>query len=125
MKCVVYMLAYTLTCFTQEEPMAPTRMYRPSMALILRGSLIALTRKCGTPGCRCTRGELHTTPALSYSVAGVTKMLTLRAEDLPRVRAALTRYQQTQAALERHVLRSVETLRRERRREKPTAQRGR
>jgi len=93
--------------------MVSTRMYRPSMALILRGSLITLTRKCGTSGCRCTRGELHTTPALSYSVGGVTKMLTLRVEDLPRVQAALARYQRAQAALERHVVRSVETLRRE------------
>jgi len=98
--------------------MAPTRMYGNRMALILRGSLITLTRRCGKPGCRCTRGELHTTRALSYSVAGVTKMLMLREEDLPRVHAALTRYQRAQAALERHVVRSVAVLRRQRRREK-------
>jgi len=64
------------------------------------------------------RGDLHTTPALSYSGAGVTKMLMLRPDDLPRVQAALARYQRAQAALERHVVHSVEQLRRQRAREK-------
>jgi hypothetical protein len=77
-----------------------------------------LRRKCGKLGCRCTRGELHTAPALSYSLGGVTKMLMLREEDLPRVRAALARYERAQVALERQVLRSVEVLRRQRAREK-------
>jgi hypothetical protein len=35
------------------------------MPLVLRGSLITLRRKCGRPGCRCARGALHETPALS------------------------------------------------------------
>lgn len=95
-------------------------------SLLLRGSLITLKRKCGKPGCRCTRGELHTALALSYSIAGATKMLMLREEDLPLVRAALARYLRAQAALERHVLRSMEVLRRQRAREKANARlRGR
>ncbi len=95
-------------------------------SLILRGSLITLRRKCGKPGCRCARGELHTALALSYSIAGVTKMVMLREEDLPLVKAALARYQRAQAALERHASRSVEVLRRRRAREKAGARtRGR
>ena len=83
-------------------------------ALILRGSLITLRRKCGRTGCRCARGELHVTPALSYSVSGVTQMVMLSTEMLPRVEAALTRYQRAQAALERQVQASVAALRAER-----------
>ena len=98
--------------------MTPTGMHANETPLIVRGSLIVLKRRCGKPGCRCTRGELHTAPALSYSVAGVTKMLMLREEDLPVVRAALARYQRAQAALERQALRGVEGLRRRLAREK-------
>lgn len=89
--------------------------------LILRGSLIILKRKCGKPGCRCARGELHMAPALSYSVAGVTKMLMLREADLPLVTAALARYKRAQADLERQALRGVAVLRQRLAREKAAA----
>jgi len=94
-------------------------------ALVLRGSLITLKRKCGRPGCRCARGDVHTTPALSYSVGGVTQMVMLHDEALPRVEAALARYHQAQAALERRVQASVATLRAQLAREKAAARRGR
>ena len=80
--------------------------------LVLRGSLVSLTRKCGKPSCRCAEGEPHSTPALSYSVGGATKMLTLRPSDLREVRAALARHQRALAALERQALRGVDLLRR-------------
>ncbi len=76
----------------------PTRM-----ALMLRGSLITLKRKCGRPGCRCARGELHETPALSLNVAGKTRILTLRAAEIPQVKAALARYKQARAELNEQV----------------------
>lgn len=59
---------------------------------VLPGSLITLRRKCGKAGCRCATGAPHETPALSYSVAGRTKMLTLTAEEVPAVAAAVARY---------------------------------
>lgn len=67
---------------------------------VLPGSLITLRRKCGKANCRCTTGALHETPALSYSVAGRTKMLTLSAEEVPAVAAAVSRYRKTLDALE-------------------------
>jgi len=104
------MIAYTLSFFSEEAPMPSSR----TPTLILRGSLITLRRKCGRPSCRCTQGELHVTPALSYSVRGVTQMVMLSEELLPRVEAALARYQRAQAALERQVQASVAALRAER-----------
>ncbi len=59
---------------------------------VLPGSLITLRRKCGKPGCRCATGSPHETPALSYSVGGRTKMLTLLPDEVPAVAAAVTRY---------------------------------
>ncbi len=94
---------------------------RSRQTLILRGSLVSLTRKCGKPTCRCAEGEPHSTPALSYSVGGATKMLTLRPSDLREIRAALARYQRALGALERQALRSVDLLRKRIAREKASA----
>src|SRR5664279_572210 len=74
------------------------RVARPNEPRVLPGSLITLRRKCGNAGCRCATGEPHETPALSYSVGGRTKMLTLRAEDVPAVAAAVARYAELEAA---------------------------
>ena len=79
--------------------------------LVVRGSLVTLKRKCGKPTCQCVRDGPHATPALSYSVGGSTKMLTLRPADLPDVRAALARYRKAQAELNRRALHGITALR--------------
>jgi hypothetical protein len=82
-----------------------------SIPRVLRGSLITLTRKCGKPGCRCTRGELHTTPALSTSIDGKTTILTLRDTDLPEVQSALARYKRARADLDQEARAGLRALR--------------
>jgi hypothetical protein len=67
---------------------------------VLPGSLITLRRKCGKVGCRCVTGAPHETPALSYSVAGRTRMLTLTAAEVPAVAAAVARYRKAVTDLE-------------------------
>ncbi|HVM00128.1 MAG TPA: DUF6788 family protein [Egibacteraceae bacterium] len=67
---------------------------------VLPGSLITLRRKCGKATCRCAAGAPHESPALSYSVAGRTKILTLAAEEVAAVAAAVARYRQAVTALE-------------------------
>jgi hypothetical protein len=86
--------------------------------LLLRGSLIVLRRKCGQRTCHCAEGVAHETPALSVSVDGVTQILTLRRPDLPEVRAALRRYQQALAELDRRALGGIARLRERVEREK-------
>lgn len=73
----------------------------PSQTLLLRGSLITLHRRCGKPSCHCARGQPHSSPALSFSTKGKTRILTLTSDLLPEVRLALHRYRQQQRALER------------------------
>jgi hypothetical protein len=63
----------------------------------LRGSLIVLRRRCGKPTCHCAKGRPHTSPALSFSEKGKTRILTLTKAELPAVRRALHRHKQTQA----------------------------
>ncbi|MCC6436918.1 MAG: hypothetical protein IT196_17940 [Acidimicrobiales bacterium] len=78
---------------------------------LVRGSLITLRRRCGKPTCRCADGAPHETPALSYSFQGRTRTVTLRAEDLPAVHAALERYATARQRLEDEALAGIEALR--------------
>jgi hypothetical protein len=77
---------------------------------VLPGSLITLRRKCGKPTCRCATGSLHETPALSYSVGGRTKMLTLSAAEVPAVAKAVARYRKTVNDLEAEARGELEYL---------------
>ena len=67
---------------------------------VLPGTLITLRRRCGKPTCRCVRGAPHETPALSYSVGGRSKMLTLRPEEVKLVGAAVGRYRKAVEGLQ-------------------------
>ena len=59
---------------------------------LLPGTLITLRRKCGKASCRCASGTPHETPALSVSVEGRTKLVTLSDAEVPTVTAAVNRY---------------------------------
>jgi hypothetical protein len=59
---------------------------------VLPGSLITLRRRCGKASCHCASGQPHETPALSYSVGGRSKMLTLRPGEVKAVASAVARY---------------------------------
>ncbi len=67
---------------------------------VLPGTLITMRRRCGKPSCRCASGAPHETPALSYSVEGRSKMLTLRPEEVRAVRAAVGRYRKAVESLQ-------------------------
>ena len=75
--------------------------------VILRGSLITLKRKCGKPTCSCADGEMHATPALSYSIKGRTRILTLRSSDVPAIKRALVNYRAAAAELEKKALSGI------------------
>ena len=42
---------------------------------VVAASLVKIARRCGRPGCHCTRGALHVGHYLSYKVAGKTRMV--------------------------------------------------
>lgn len=79
---------------------------------MLRGSLIVLRRRCGKPNCRCVTEGPHETPALSWSQDGKTKMITLRAEQVREVRAAVTAYKKALTVLDRKAQSGLRELRR-------------
>jgi hypothetical protein len=80
-------------------------------ALVLRGVLTTFRRRCGKPTCRCATGEAHESPALTYTVDGRTKTMTLTGVDLDVVRAALARYTAARADLDAAADAGLATLR--------------
>lgn len=78
--------------------------------LMLRGSLITLKRKCGKPTCHCAKGKPHRSPALSYSLKGRTKIITLPPTEVPEVKEALRRYAQALRSLHQQALRGIQEL---------------
>lgn len=71
-----------------------------SQPLMVRGTLFTLRRRCGKPTCHCASGDAHESPALAYPEAGRTKTLTLTAEQLAPVRAAVERYNKARGELD-------------------------
>ena len=69
-------------------------------SLVIRGSVVKVRRSCGKSQCKCSKGELHQTWALSYSHQGHTRMIALRDEDIHIVRSAIYRYQKALKKLE-------------------------
>jgi hypothetical protein len=79
--------------------------------LVLRGTLTTFRRRCGKRSCRCATGEPHESPALTYTEGGRTKTLTLSRAEVAEVKAALARYQQARAELERAAQDGIVALR--------------
>ena len=78
--------------------------------LLLRGSFVVLKRKCSKKTCHCTEGQLHETPALSYSVDGVTQIVSLPPGEVPTVKAGLARYRKALEQLDRTALAGIQGL---------------
>jgi hypothetical protein len=84
-----------------NTPSRPPLTDSTAGAVLLRGSLITLRRRCGKPSCHCARGQPHSSPALSFSTQGKTRILTLTPDLLAEVRLALRHYRRQQQSLER------------------------
>ena len=88
---------------------------RRARPLMLRGSLITFRRRCGKATCRCASGEPHESPALTYTDGGRTKTVTLAADEVAEVSAALARYEAARSELEARAAEGLTTLRSRRR----------
>ena len=82
-----------------------------SRPLVLHGTLTTFRRRCGKPTCRCVTGDPHESPALVYSIDGQTKTMTLRANEVAEVAAAVERYQAAKADLDAAAAAGIERLR--------------
>ena len=73
----------------------------PSLAEVVRGSVVARRLRCGKAGCRCARGQLHAATYLSVTFAGGrTEQISLPAALVPLARRGVAHYRTWWAAIE-------------------------
>ncbi len=89
---------------------------------VIKGSVYELKRKCGKPGCRCAKGELHSRMVVSASEKGKTMLRVIPRGILVEVQIKVRRYQELRRArsqlVEMHkkmlqVMDEMEAMRRE------------
>ena len=61
---------------------------------LIKGTVYELKRKCGKPGCKCARGELHARMVVSASEGGKTKLQVIPRGFLVEVQEKVRRYQE-------------------------------
>ena len=61
---------------------------------VIKGSVYELKTKCGKPGCKCAKGELHHRMVVSASEKGKTKLRAIPHGFLVEVQAKVRRYQE-------------------------------
>jgi len=61
---------------------------------MLRGSLVTMARRCGSPGCKCNRGEKHVSLYLSIRHNGKRKMIYVPPAWEATIRSWVQTYQQ-------------------------------
>jgi hypothetical protein len=74
---------------------------QPCDPWVLPGTLTTFRRRCGKATCRCATGDPHESPALVFTEAGRTKTVTLTDAEVAEVAAAVARYRDARADLER------------------------
>jgi len=92
---------------------------------VIKGTAYELKRRCGKPGCRCARGELHTRMVVSASEGGKTRLQVIPKGFLVEVQAKVRPYQEHRRArarlgeLYRKMLRLIDEMEAMRREELP------
>jgi hypothetical protein len=92
---------------------------------MIKGTVYELRRRCGKPGCRCARGELHARMVISASQGGRTKLQVIPKGFLAEVQDKVRRYQDHRRArarlgeLYRRMLRVIDEMEAMRREELP------
>jgi hypothetical protein len=70
---------------------------------VVKGSAYELKTKCGKPGCRCAKGQLHSRMVVSASEKGKTRLRAIPHGFLVEVQIKVRRYQELRRARARLV----------------------
>ena len=70
---------------------------------VIKGSVYELKTKCGKPGCKCAKGQLHPRMVLSASEKGKTKLRAIPRGFLVEVKTKVRCYQELRGARARLV----------------------
>jgi len=89
---------------------------------LVKGNVYEIARRCGTPNCSCTRGQLHRNMVLTWSEQGRSRMRSIpraRVAELRKKSAEYLRFRRARAevsVLDKKILKlldQIEELRRE------------
>jgi len=61
---------------------------------VIKGTVYELRRRCGKPGCKCARGEMHGRMVVSASEGGKTRLQVIPRGFLVEVQGKVRRYQE-------------------------------
>jgi hypothetical protein len=61
---------------------------------VIKGTVYELKRRCGKPGCKCARGELHARMVVSASEGGKTRLQVIPKGFVVEVQGKVRRYQE-------------------------------
>ena len=64
----------------------------------IKGTVYELRRRCGKPGCRCAKGELHARMVVSATEGGKTRLQVIPKGFLVEIEAKVRRYQELRRA---------------------------
>jgi hypothetical protein len=83
---------------------------------VIKGTVYELKRRCGKPGCKCARGQLHARMVVSATERGKTRLQVIPRGFLGEVQAKVRRYQEFRRArarlgeLHRKILRVIDQM---------------
>jgi hypothetical protein len=98
---------------------------------VIKGTVYELKRRCGKPGCKCARGELHRRMVLSASEGGKTRLRVIPRRFLVEVEAKVRRYQELRQVrarlgeIYRKMVRVIDEMEAMRREELPSSDKDR
>ena len=95
---------------------------------VIKGSVYELKTKCGKPGCKCAKGQLHPRMVLSASEKGKTKLRAIPRGFLVEVKTKVRCYQELRGArarlvdVHKKILKVMDEMEAMRREEIPTTE---
>ena len=98
---------------------------------VIKGTVYELKRRCGKPGCKCARGQLHARMVVSASEGGKTRLEVIPQGLLVEVQGKVRRYQELRRVrarlgeLYRKMLRVMDQMEAMRREELSSSGKGR
>ena len=93
---------------------------------VIKGTVYELRRRCGKPGCKCAKGQLHARMVVSASEKGKTRLRVIPRGFLVEVQQKVRRYQDLRrirvrlVAIHRQMLRVLDEMEGMRREELPS-----
>ena len=78
----------------------------------IKGSIYEMKRFCGKPNCACAKTKTpHTSLVLSFSYKGKTRLIPIKKEQIPEIKARIHDYRELKAAINELVRINAELLR--------------